>query len=421
MARSDPWLRRTAWTVWAVGLGVIVAGFVVLSWTPSAYRHQLGGLGAVAGEVAFLLMGYSFASVGLLVVLRQPRHRLGWFLLLVPGPAIFVSVLLDTYALVGLVASPGSLPGAAAVAALNQGSWVWAIGSIAIFVVLLFPDGRLPSPRWRWLAWVGALDVLVIWLVIAVLPGKLDQGPGAGLGNPLGIAGHDGALTAVFITALVVLPLCIVAAAMALVLRFRRSHGTERLQLKWFAAAAALVATTYLIAMAAQFLKPTPFSGPDPWWLSLIQNVASLSFFAFPAAIAAAILRHRLYDIDVVIKRTVVYGSLTVTLAVVYFAVVLTLRSLTDSVAGHSDLAVAASTLVVAGLFRPLRRRIQTVVDRRFYRRSYDAARTVDSFSERLRQEVDLDSVTTDLRHVVSDTMQPTQVSLWLRAPGSRA
>ncbi len=203
-------------------------------------------------------------------------------------------------------------------------------------------------------------------------------------------------------------------------LRFRRSHGIERLQLKWFAAAASLVALTYLVAMAGQFGKDKPFDSPDPVWLLVLQQVASLAFLALPVAIGIAILRHRLYDIDVVIKRTVVYGSLTLSLALVYLAVVLTLRWLSGTVTGDSDLAVATSTLVVAALFRPLRRRIQTGVDQRFYRRTYDANLTLESFTDRLRQEVSLDAVSADLREVVDETMQPAHLSLWLRAEAIR-
>jgi hypothetical protein len=414
-------LRRTAWAVWSLCLAMIVASIVATVLAPAAYQKAQGGLPSLLESMVFVVMVYSFPTVGLLVVLRQPRHRLGWFLLLAPGPAIAVVMLLDGYSIVGLVSAPGSLPGAAAVTALNQGSWVWSIGAIAIFVVLLFPDGRLPSRRWRWLAWLGSGDVLVIWLVISVIPGKFDDGAGAGVTSPIGIEGHHDTLTVLFLGSLVLLPLCIIASAVAMVLRFRRSRGTERLQLKWFAAAAALVAATYLVSMIAQFFKAVPFEGTDPSWLVAIQDVSTTSFIAFPVAIGAAILRHRLYDIDIVIKRSLVYGTLTVTLAVVYLLVVLTLRSLTAPVTGDSNLAVAASTLTVAALFRPLRRRIQTAVNHRFYRRAYDAALTVDLFGQRLRQEVDLDSVTADLRQVVAETMQPSALSLWLRSPDGRS
>ncbi len=364
----------------------------------------------------FLAMGFAFPTVGVLVLRTQPHHRMAWFLLLVLGFALTLQMATDAYASQGLQVAPGSLPGAAAVAAVGQGSWVWSIGTIGIFLVLLFPDGRLPTPRWRWLAWVGALDILLITLTIAVGPGTMSEGAGRGVENPLGVEHHEVLVGVVFGVSIALLPISIVAAAVAMVRRFRHSHGVERLQLKWFAAAAAFVAATYLVAMLGQLGKATPFGdSPDPWWLLVLQNVASFSFVALPLAIGVAILRHRLYDIDVVIKGTVVYGTLTVSLALVYLAVVLTLRSLTDSLTGDSQLAVATSTLVVAALFRPLRRRIQTAVDHRFYRRAYDATLTLEAFTDRLRQEVSLEAVAGDLSDVVEETMSPTQLSLWLR------
>jgi hypothetical protein len=406
---SDSALRRAGWAVWSFQAAALSVSVVVAA--PSNDQ----GLGGVVNVVFFLGLGFSFSTVGVLVLRRQARNRLAWFMILGTGTAIALPSLLEAYARQGLSNSPGSLPGAAAAAGLNQGSWVLAIGTIGIFLVLLFPDGRLPSPRWRWLAWVGGADIAVIAVTIALIPGRLESGPGEGIVNPIGLEGAKTLVAVVFFTSLAVLPICMVAAAVALVLRFRRSHGTERLQLKWFAAAATFVALTYLVAMLGQLGKSTPFAGADPPWLLALQAVATTSFIALPIAIGAAILRHRLYDIDVVIKRTVVYGSLTVSLALVYLAVVLTLRWLSGTVTGDSDLAVATSTLVVAALFRPLRRRIQTGVDQRFYRRTYDANLTLESFTARLRQEVSLDAVSSDLREAVDATMQPAHLSLWLK------
>lgn len=411
--RSDSALRRIGWTVWSIDL-------LLISLDIAANVPSTDGIGAFLNSIMFMLLGFSFASVGAFILRRSPRDRMAWFLLLVIGSALAVAALMNAYALQGLVNAPGSLPGAQEIAAANQGSWVLAIGSMAIFLVLLFPDGRLPSPRWRWLARVGATDIVAIAVIIALMPGKLGQGTGAGLENPLGLESLEGLLDVALLISIGVLPLCIVAAAVAMVRRFRRSRGSERLQLKWFAAAASLVAITYLIAMLGQLLKAEPFQGPDPGWLLLLQQLAGISFIALPIAIGTAILRHRLFDIDIVIKRTVVYASLTASLALVYFAVVLTLRSLSGMVTGDSQLAVAVSTLVVAALFRPLRRRIQTAVNHRFYRRAYDANLTLESFTDRLRQEVSLEAVSTDLRDVVDQTMQPEHLSLWLRRTEAR-
>jgi hypothetical protein len=410
--RSDSALRRAGWAVWSVQAAILLVDVAVTA--PSNDQ----GFSVVMNALFFLAMGFSFSTVGVLVLRRQARNRLAWFMILATGTAIALPSLLDAYARQGLINSPGSLPGADVAAGLNQGSWVLAIGTIGIYIVLLFPDGRLPSPRWRWLAWVGGADIAAITVGIALIPGKLEEGPGKGIVNPVGVESAKTLIAVVFFVSLAVLPVCIVAAAIAMVLRFRRSRGTERLQLKWFAAAAAFVALSYLAAMLGQLGKPTPFDGPDPRWLLVLQDVATTSFIALPIAIGAAILRHRLYDIDVVIKRTVVYGSLTVSLAMIYLVVVLTLRSLSGTVTGDSDLAVATSTLVVAALFRPLRRRIQTAVDHRFFRRAYDATLTLESFTDRLRQEVSLDAVSDDLREVVDETMQPAHLSLWLRAQG---
>jgi hypothetical protein len=409
---SDSALRRAGWAVWSAQVLVLVVSTVVVA------RSSDERAGGIAQALFFLALSISFSTVGVLVLRRQADNRLAWFMILATGSAVAVPSLLEAYATQGLVSSPGSLPGAAEVASLNKGTWVLSVGTIAIFLVLLFPDGRLPTRRWRWLAWAGAVDILAVVAAIAVIPGKMTEGPGRGVHNPLGVDSARTAMEVAFFASLAALPLLIVAAAVAMVLRFRRSNGVERLQLKWFAAAAAFVALSYLVAMLGQLGKSTPFDGPDPQWLLLLQDFAEISFVALPVAIGAAILRHRLYDIDVVIKRTVVYGSLTLSLALVYLAVVLTLRWLSGTVTGDSDLAVATSTLVVAALFRPLRRRIQTTVDRRFYRRAYDATLTLESFSDRLRQEVSLDAVSADLREVVDETMQPAHLSLWLRAEG---
>jgi MFS family permease len=414
--RSDSALRRTGWVIWSAQVLVLVASTTVEAAVPSAGD----GLGVIVQALFFLTLSISFSTVGALVLRRKPRNRLAWFMILVTGNAVAVPMLFQAWATLGLQSTPESLPGAAAASALDQGSWVLAIGTIAIFLVLLFPDGRLPSRRWRWLAWAGAVDIIAIAAAIAMIPGKMTDGPGEGIANPLGVESAKPAIEIVFFTSIFALPLLIVAAAVAMVLRFRRSQGTERLQLKWFASAAAFVALSYLVTMLAQFAKPTPFDGPDPQWLQVLQDFAQTSFIALPIAIGIAILRHRLYDIDVVIKRTVVYGSLSLSLAGIYLGVVLTLQALTDPVTGGSDLAVATSTLVVAALFRPLRRRIQTGVDRRFFRRAYDASLTLESFTDRLRHEVTLDAVSADLRDVVDETMQPAHLSLWLRAQGGR-
>ncbi|MBV9830299.1 MAG: hypothetical protein JOZ82_01800 [Marmoricola sp.] len=413
-------LRRLAWGVWGFQALVMLVQATLTVVAPPSTQDASWGSSGRAVDLLSQVIFFLFPTIGLLVVLRQPHHRIGWLLLAVIGLGTSIPNLLDCYSTYALVVAPGTLPGAAVTSALTEGSWVWPIGTMGILLILLFPDGRLPTPRWRWLLWLGGACLVLLPPAITLSSPTLTQSPVPHLANPLVVHPLVAPLNAVGGLVLALLPICIISSAVALVLRFRRSHGTERMQLKWLTGAGAVVAATYLAAMGGNIFISDPFGDVLPTWLQLVQDVATAFFGLIPIAIGVAILRHRLYDIDVVIKRTVVYGTLTVLLAAVYFVVVLTLRSLTDSVAGQSDLAVAASTLVVAGLFRPLRRRIQTVVDRRFYRRSYDAVHTIDSFSERLQQEVDLEAVTSDLRQVVAQTMQPTQVSLWLRASEAR-
>ena len=214
------------------------------------------------------------------------------------------------------------------------------------------------------------------------------------------------------------LPLCMLASALSLVLRFRHSRDQERQQIKWIAFSATVVVTVYLIAMVVSLLSPaeTWFAGSSPAWLSLLQSAALLSLTAVPIAVGFAVLRYRLYDIDILINRALVYGSLTVLLAATYVGGVVGLQYVFRAITGQgSTLAVVASTLVIAALFSPLRRRVQGFVDHRFYRSKYDAAKTLEAFSARLREETDLDALSDDLVGVARETMQPEHVSLWLR------
>jgi len=412
---SEDALRRAGWAVWLTQLVVLVVSVAVLFVVPeSATMSSWGSTGHLV-DMAYILGGFSFPTVGLVIVHQQPRNRIGWLLLLAVGSATAVAGLLDTWAVYGLLIDPGGVPGAGVAAGLNEGSWVPPIGLLGIYLILLFPDGRVPSPRWRWLPWVAGAATLVTALTIAVMPTELAEGPIPDLQNPIGVESLETPLRVALGASLPLLPLCILAAAVAMVLRFRRSHGIERQQLKWLAAAAALVAVCYLAAMAGDMVTSTLVEGPPPEWIRFLQNIAVLSFIGLPVAIGAAILRHRLYDIDRLINRALVYGSLSLLLIGVYVGLVLGLRLLLDPFTGDSELAVAASTLAVAALFRPVRRRIQRGVDHRFYRQRYDATRTVESFAGRLRQEVDLVAVSDDLRSVVRETIQPAHVSVWLR------
>jgi hypothetical protein len=258
--------------------------------------------------------------------------------------------------------------------------------------------------------------MILCYTVFLVLPTSFADAGYPGITNPLGIEALRPA-TGALVSTVVLIPIAIIGCAVALIRRFRRSDGLARVQLKWFAAATGIVATAYATAMVLNLVAG--IEEADPTWLTVAGNVAVLTFVLIPIAVGIAILRHRLYDIDVIINRTLVYGALTATLTVSYFVVVTTLEGLLRPISGQSELAVAGSTLVVAALFRPARRRIQGFVDRRFYRSKFDAAATLQSFSARLREEVDLEALTSHLLQVVDQTMRPATSSLWLRQPGS--
>jgi hypothetical protein len=368
-----------------------------------------------AGEIAYLLIVMTFPLVGLLIVRQQPRNTIGWLLLGIGGVSA-VSALADNYATYGVLVNPGSVPGPEVVAAINEGSWAPWIGLMGTFLILLYPDGHLPSQRWRWVARLSAVTIVVVAVTIIFLSGTLEEGPIPDMPNPLGVQAAEPVLKVLIAIFLPLLPLCIVACAIAVVGRFRRSANVERLQLKWLAAAGAVVALLYLITMVVVALQElTSVLDAAGTVVTAVQTVSILSFLLLPVAIGIAILRHRLYDIDVVIKRALVYGSLTALLGAIYLGLVLLLQLVLNPVTQQSDLAVAGSTLAVAGLFGPARARIQSTVDRHFYRRRYDAARTIDAFADRLRHEVDLDAVGSGLQAAVNDTVQPAHVSLWLR------
>jgi len=290
------------------------------------------------------------------------------------------------------------------------------VGLLGIYLILLFPDGKLPSRRWRPLAWLSGVVMVLASLVITFGPGPLEGHPG--VRNPLGLEalGHPWVATAVFIV-LLLLPLSMVASALSLVLRYRRSKGEEREQIKWIAFAASVVVIVYLIAMVGSLFFPLGWGGAGtPLWLGLLQQAALVSFTAVPIAVGFAVLKYRLYDIDIVINRTLVYGTLTITLVTLYFGGIVVLQRIFVTLTGQqSTLAVVASTLAIAALSVPLRRRVQGFVDRRFYRRKYDARKTLQAFSAKLRDETDLEALNNDLVGVVRETMQPAHVSLWLR------
>ena len=396
-ARLRWWPAGLAWALWALtGLGV--AGTLWLDrLLRQAGRADLTALSA--NGVPLAVAAISAVTVGAVVAARRPSHPVGW-LLLVMGLSIAVHDLTYSYTRYGLVVRAGALPGAAYLAGLNNGAVVQWI-ACAGFVLLLTPTGRLPSSRWRWWARIAAAAA-ALWLLGSIVDPAPLRPEYPDIGNPLGVPALSRALDLLIFAALVIL-VSLIVGAVSLLLRFRRARGVERLQLRWLIWGAAVASVALVVAIASLVINDD---------FALLTVALGVSAAMFPLATGAAILRYRLYDLDRIISRTVAYGLLTILLGLGYAAVVLGLGRLLPE---GSSLVVAAATLAVAAVFQPARRRIQQAVDRRFNRHRYDAARTIDWFSTRLRQQVDLNTLTAELLGVVDQTMQPTQASLWLR------
>ena len=377
--------RATSWLAWAacaVTLSVLALVLVVilLGWSAplpqgqTPWRDQVISLVGIVGAPV----------LGGLIASRRPRNPYGW-LWLGFGFGLALQLRGESYAAYALVVEPGSLPDPRTVSHLLALGGALAL-TLAPFLLLLFPSGRLPSRRWRPLSWIAAISGGTLFVLILLF------------GNPDQVGG---AITAVTVAVVAALFAAIGISALSLVVRYRRASGVERQQLKWFALAAVLIASSF----AGQLL------GEALWNL-----LDALTTTALYVAVGVAILRHRLYDIDLIINRTLVYGPLTAMLALVYVGGVAGLQAAFRTISGQeSTLAIVASTLVIAALFSPLRRRVQGFVDRRFYRRKYDAAKTLEAFGSRLREETDLKALSGDLVGVASRTVQPAHVSLWLR------
>ena len=389
--------RRSTGVAWALlaGFAASVAALVVLSVANGNFQRL-----PLADTVGLLLAFAAFMGVGALVVANRPGNAIGWVFSAIALLAV-TGALAEEYAGYAVRTRPGSLPGG--VLAGWYAGWAWypTVVLTLVFTPLLFPDGRPPSPRWRLVAWLAGAGTALFVALAAVQP-TIELDDGHVVANPIGVAGawdpEDSFLD-------ISLGLLVVAAVASLVVRFRRSRGEERLQLKWFTYAAALLP----VVLLGDYL-------PDAAGSVLFAVVISL----LPVAAGVAVLRYRLYEIDRLINRTLVYGLVTVLLAGVYAGLVLVGGQLSGGVAEDPpSWVVAGATLAVAALFQPARRRVQQAVDRRFNRRRYDAARTVEAYSSRLRQEVDLDTLSAELLAVVDQTMQPTVAALWLR-PSTR-
>jgi hypothetical protein len=389
------WPAGLAWTLWALA---IPGGFAVVvrldHLLRQAGRPDLGLL--TPNQYAYVLTLVSAATVGAVLASRRPRHPVGW-LLLALGLSVVAAGVAQGYAGYGVQARPGSLPAARWVALYSDAiGIVWS--ALVGFILLLTPTGSLPSPRWRWWAIVTAA-VPVVFLLGQPL---LLDGPDQPVTSLLAVPGLAGLVLVISIAALIFSQLAILVDVASLVMRFRRARGTERQQLRWVAMAAGLLAVAVV----------TTVIGALTGHPALLEWTSGLFVALLPVATGAAILRYRLYDLDRIISRTLAYGLLTLLLGGSYGAVILSLGQLLPS---DSSLVVAAATLAVAAVFQPARHRIQAAVDRRFNRRRYDAVETIQAFSERLHQQVDLDTLTGELLAVIDQTVQPTQVALWIR------
>jgi hypothetical protein len=349
-----------------------------------------------------------YPTVGAIVASRRPENPVGWLLCLY-GLVISIGYFCAEYAIYALLAQPDSLPAGEAMAWIV--SWVLPIiNGLTVFYILLFPTGRLPSRHWGWLGWLTVAFVVVGVILAAFSSGALlgILGP---IQNPLGIEGFSNIYYKAFW--FIMAPLLTAAAALAVFIRLRRAIGVERQQIKWFAYAAVATVSAGTLAYIIPRVIDTPL------WFERVGFALNIAFIpAIPIAIGIAILRYRLYDIDILINRTLVYSSLTLMLALVYFGGVTATQVVFTALTGQEEqpqLTIVVSTLVIAALFTPLRRRIHSFIDRRFYRRKYDARKTLEAFSAQLRDETDLNALSEDLVGVVRETMQPAHVSLWLR------
>jgi hypothetical protein len=387
--------RAVVWAAWAAC--VLVAALTVAAVVIDFLPGQPQRLSLRISDWLFTTVAVPFAVVGALITVHRPGNHLGG-LLLVGALALGVEKVAQELVQYGL-RHPGAVPALEWIGWVSNWAWVPAILMLLLLPVL-FPDGRPLSPRWRPLVWAIVAGALVS-LVGGILVPVIADAPS--LRNPTGLPGAAGTMLEHGLPKLFLgLPVAAVAAAASLIVRFRRARGVARQQLKWLA-----------YAMGVLMIVPVV---QDSWLGGWAKAAADLAQWAIPAAIGVAILRYRLYDIDRLINRTLVYGLLTAMLAAVYAAMVLALGQLFGGIGTEPpSWAVAGATLAVAALFQPARRRIQQVVERRFNRRRYDTARTVEAFTARLRGEFDLDTLSAELLAVVDQTMQPTQASLWLR------
>ena len=387
---------------------------LALSLLLNLFLPASGGITDVVAYSVLAAIVLSFSTMGALIATRQPHNPIGW-IMIVAGFGLAATLLTSNYVLLSLARPLGRLSATVWVAWVSQWVWVLGFGPALTFLFLLFPNGRLPSRRWRPVGWLAVAAMVTLGCGVAFMPGSLPDYPQ--IRNPVGLTLLEGSFLAGevgFLLAYLSLMASTVLSASSMMVRFRQAVGEERQQIKWFAFAAGFAALGWVVNTLAYAND----EGTESLLLVVAQLLQLLSLLGIPLAVGIAILKYRLYDIDIIINRTLVYGSLTATLLAVYFGGVATIQAVFRFLTGQEQqpqLAVVVSTLAIAALFNPVRRRIQSFIDRRFYRSKYDARKTLEAFSVKLRDETDLEALNVDLVGVVRETMQPTHVSLWLR------
>jgi len=395
--------RAASWLAWSlVTLSVVlVVGGIALAQMTRSTTPELPYDGPV-DAVFTLATLLTYSVVGAIIASRQPRNTIGWLFCSI-GLIVGLDTLAWGYAEFWYSGSSGSKSVGETAAWFSSWSWTLLVVVPTTFLLLLFPDGRLPSPRWRPVAWCVGLGIVGFVVGYALDAGPLGDFPQ--LVNPYGV--DSPVVGIVTVASNAVVGVCMVASAISVIVRARHAGRVERQQIKWLAYGGAVVVGTIFVS-----------GGISVWSETLSIAAISLGLLGLPIFTGVAIVRYRLYDIDLIINRTLVYGVLTGTLALVYFGGVATSQAIFRALTGQEQqpqLAVVVSTLVIAALFTPLRRRIQSFIDRRFYRSKYDARKTLETFSAKLRDETDLEALNNDLVSVVRETMQPAHVSLWLR------
>ncbi len=375
------------------------------------------GAGAAAasatggGDVLFVLMSYSFPLVGILILSRLPKNTIGWILM---GIGFVWGLNNATTSLILYALGNGDRNLAALMDALSSWLWVPGITIMGTYLILLFPDGRLPSPRWRIVGWLAALSIAATSLAMIFDPGPMDDV--TTFENPIGIESLEAVLSALVVS-IVVIPLCIVASAVSLIRRFRRSHGVERLQLKWVTAGTAAFTLLYAVAMALSL--NTSWGRPDtPLYADIAQQLATASFFLIPASIGISILKHRLFDIDVVIKRAFVYGSLAAFITAVYVAIVAGAGAILGAGA-DSNLALSIfATAVVAVAFQPVRERVQRFANRLVYGKRASPYEVLTRFSEKIASSYGAEDLLPYTASTLREATSALRSTVWLHQAG---